>query len=122
MLIAILYSVQIKSAFNISEFSTSIHCDVLLQWVGGRYSLWSAIGLPIALSIGMDDFEKMLEGGHWMDNHFMTAPVHQNVSLVGTTLCVICMHMWNSCQRKKYQTLPQLPLEYGSIISSRFCA
>lgn len=53
---------------------------IVLQWVGGRYSLWSAIGLPIALSIGMDNFEKMLEGGHWMDNHFMTAPVRQNVS------------------------------------------
>ena len=114
MLVAILYSVQTKSAFNISEFSNSIHCDVLLQWVGGRYSLWSAIGLPIALSIGMDDFEKMLEGGHWMDNHFMTAPVHQNVSLGGTTLCVIHMHMWNSCHRNKHQPLPQLPLGYGS--------
>lgn len=50
------------------------------DWVGGRYSLWSAIGLSICLSIGFDNFEKLLNGAHFMDQHFCTAPLEQNVS------------------------------------------
>lgn len=49
------------------------------DWVGGRYSLWSAIGLSIALFIGMDHFEQMLEGAHAMDEHFRTAPLEKNL-------------------------------------------
>jgi glucose-6-phosphate isomerase len=55
---------------------------VFWDWVGGRYSLWSAIGLPIALMIGMDAFEEMLGGGHAMDEHFRTAPMEENVPVV----------------------------------------
>ena len=51
-------------------------------WVGGRYSLWSAIGLPIALAIGMDNFMELLAGGHDMDEHFRTAPLQQNIPVV----------------------------------------
>ncbi|MGJ7544328.1 glucose-6-phosphate isomerase [Variovorax sp. LT1R16] len=49
------------------------------DWVGGRYSLWSAIGLPIALAIGADGFREMLAGAHAMDEHFRTAPLAQNL-------------------------------------------
>jgi glucose-6-phosphate isomerase len=49
------------------------------DWVGGRYSLWSAIGLSIAVFIGMDNFEEMLAGGHAMDEHFRTTPLEQNL-------------------------------------------
>lgn len=49
------------------------------DWVGGRYSLWSAIGLSIALSIGFDNFEKLLCGAHAMDNHFAHTPLAQNL-------------------------------------------
>ncbi len=49
------------------------------DWVGGRYSLWSAIGLSIAVSIGMDNFEELLLGGHLMDEHFRTTPLEQNL-------------------------------------------
>ncbi|HSO32198.1 MAG TPA: glucose-6-phosphate isomerase [Labilithrix sp.] len=49
------------------------------DWVGGRYSLWSAIGLPIACVIGMDAFEQLLAGGHEMDQHFRTAPLETNL-------------------------------------------
>ena len=49
------------------------------DWVGGRYSLWSAIGLSIALYVGMNHFEAMLDGAHAMDNHFRTAPLEQNL-------------------------------------------
>lgn len=52
------------------------------DWVGGRYSLWSAIGLPIALYIGMDGFERLLEGAHAMDEHFRHAPAEQNLPLI----------------------------------------
>ncbi|XP_041883606.1 glucose-6-phosphate isomerase [Corvus kubaryi] len=52
------------------------------DWVGGRYSLWSAIGLSIALHIGFDNFESLLAGAHWMDNHFHTAPLEKNVPVL----------------------------------------
>ncbi|MBF0393159.1 MAG: glucose-6-phosphate isomerase, partial [Alphaproteobacteria bacterium] len=49
------------------------------DWVGGRYSLWSAIGLSIALAVGMDHFEALLDGAHDMDEHFRTAPLESNM-------------------------------------------
>lgn len=52
------------------------------DWVGGRYSLWSAIGLSIALYIGMDNFEALLDGAHEMDNHFKSAPLEQNMPVI----------------------------------------
>ncbi|MFV4845726.1 glucose-6-phosphate isomerase [Edwardsiella tarda] len=52
------------------------------DWVGGRYSLWSAIGLSIALSIGYDNFEQLLSGAHAMDRHFATAPLHDNLPVL----------------------------------------
>jgi glucose-6-phosphate isomerase len=52
------------------------------DWVGGRYSLWSAIGLPIMVFIGPDNFDALLEGGHAMDEHFRTAPVEKNIPAI----------------------------------------
>lgn len=52
------------------------------DWVGGRYSLWSAIGLSIALYIGMDNFEELLTGGFEMDTHFRTAPLEKNMPVI----------------------------------------
>jgi glucose-6-phosphate isomerase len=52
------------------------------DWVGGRYSLWSAIGLSIALAIGMDGFEELLAGACAMDEHFRTAPLEKNIPVV----------------------------------------
>lgn len=52
------------------------------DWVGGRYSLWSAIGLPIALSIGMDGFEELLNGAHKVDLHFRSAQFEQNIPVI----------------------------------------
>ena len=51
------------------------------DWVGGRYSLWSAIGLSIALGVGFSNFEKLLEGAYSMDVHFRTAPAEKNIPL-----------------------------------------
>jgi len=52
------------------------------DWVGGRYSLWSAIGLSIACVVGMDSFEDLLAGGHDMDEHFRTAPLADNLPVI----------------------------------------
>ena len=52
------------------------------DWVGGRYSLWSAIGLSIAVAIGMDNFEELLAGAYAMDEHFRTAPPEKNIPLL----------------------------------------
>jgi len=52
------------------------------DWVGGRYSLWSAIGLSIVLAIGMNQFEALLAGAHEMDEHFRSAPLEQNLPMI----------------------------------------
>ncbi|EFH8091923.1 MULTISPECIES: glucose-6-phosphate isomerase [Enterobacteriaceae] len=52
------------------------------DWVGGRYSLWSAIGLSIVLSIGFDNFVELLSGAHAMDKHFSTTPVEKNLPVL----------------------------------------
>ncbi|RAW00264.1 glucose-6-phosphate isomerase [Pseudochryseolinea flava] len=55
---------------------------VFWDWVGGRYSLWSSIGLSIAATIGYDNFERLLDGAHAMDNHFRKAPLEKNVPVI----------------------------------------
>jgi glucose-6-phosphate isomerase len=52
------------------------------DWVGGRYSVWSAVGLSVALALGMDQFEMILEGGHEMDEHFRTSPFEKNLPVL----------------------------------------
>lgn len=52
------------------------------DWVGGRYSLWSAIGLSICLSIGFDNFQELLNGAHEMDKHFKTAKLEDNLPVI----------------------------------------
>lgn len=52
------------------------------EWVGGRYSLWSAVGLPIALAVGMENFHELLAGAAKMDQHFCTAPLQQNMPVL----------------------------------------
>jgi len=54
----------------------------LWDWVGGRYSLWSAIGLPIVLTIGMENFYSLLTGAKEMDQHFLTAPLEKNLPVM----------------------------------------
>ncbi len=52
------------------------------DWVGGRYSLWSSIGLPIMIAVGSENFEKLLAGAHAMDRHFRVAPLEQNMPVM----------------------------------------
>jgi glucose-6-phosphate isomerase len=78
---------QAMDAFGIAPESRFTMWD----WVGGRYSLWSTVGLSIALSLGMDQFELVLQGGHEMDEHFRTAPLERNLpALMGL------LGVWNT--------------------------
>ncbi|MDD3355051.1 glucose-6-phosphate isomerase [Zoogloea sp.] len=61
------------------------------DWVGGRYSLWSAVGLPIALAIGMNGFERLLAGAEAMDRHFREAPLERNLPVLMALIGV-----WNT--------------------------
>jgi glucose-6-phosphate isomerase len=54
------------------------HIFYFWDWVGGRYSMWSSVGLAIAIAIGMDNFEEMLSGAHVIDTHFQSQPVQEN--------------------------------------------
>ncbi|UYO74038.1 glucose-6-phosphate isomerase [Halomonas qinghailakensis] len=61
---------------------TSDHQLMFWDWVGGRYSLWGTIGLPIALVVGMDNFRELLAGAHAMDCHFRDAPMEDNLPVL----------------------------------------
>ena len=77
------------------------------DWVGGRYSLWSAIGLPIAVMVGMDRFEELLNGAHAMDEHFSRAPWERNMpALMGL------LGVWNTNFFGAH-THAVLPYDYG---------
>lgn len=66
------------------------------DWVGGRYSLWSAIGLPIALAIGMSGFRELLAGAYEMDQHFAYAPLHENLPVLLGLLGVWYGDFWGA--------------------------
>jgi len=79
---------------NMFEFS---------DWVGGRYSLWSSIGLSIALYVGMDKFEELLMGGYDMDVHFREAPLEQNMPVI---MALIGLWYRNFFDATSYAILP----------------
>ncbi|MGB1949682.1 MAG: glucose-6-phosphate isomerase [Marinobacter sp.] len=66
------------------------------DWVGGRYSLWSAIGLPIALVVGMDHFRALLAGAHAMDKHFRHTPLEYNLPVLMAMLGVWYSNFWGA--------------------------
>jgi glucose-6-phosphate isomerase len=78
------------------------------DWVGGRFSLWSAIGLSIPLSIGMENFEKLLEGAHEVDEHFRLTPFEQNIPVIMALLGV-----WYN---NFFKTESQAILPYGHYL------
>ena len=73
------------------------------DWVGGRYSMWSAIGLPIALALGWEGFEKFLGGAHAMDRHFREAPMERNLPL---TMGLIALWNIDFLNCNSYAVLP----------------
>lgn len=85
-----------------------IHPDhqlLLWDWVGGRYSLWSCIGLPIALTIGVAGFQALLAGAHAMDEHFKTAPFKENLPML-----LAMIGIWNA-NHLNIQTHAVLPYD-----------
>ena len=66
------------AAFGIDEARVFGFWD----WVGGRYSIWSAIGLPLMIAVGKDDFGQFLAGGHAIDTHFREAPIRENIPML----------------------------------------
>ncbi|WP_278976228.1 glucose-6-phosphate isomerase [Oligella urethralis] len=94
---------------NTDKMTTwGIHPDNQLQlwdWVGGRYSLWSCIGLPIALTIGVDGFKQLLSGAHAIDNHFRTEEFSKNIPVL-----MALLGFWNN-NFLKLQTHAILPYD-----------
>ncbi len=64
------------------------------DWVGGRYSLWSAIGLAVALGTGMDSFMALLQGAHEMDEHFRLSPLAENIPVMMALLAIWYLNFW----------------------------
>ena len=85
-------NLQGTAAFGIPDDRVFAFWD----WVGGRYSLWSAIGLSIALYVGMDNFDAMLDGGCAMDQHFRGAPPEQNLPVIMGLLGVWYRDFWGA--------------------------
>ena len=97
------------NAQAVSEFGIDTeNMFEIWDWVGGRYSLWSAIGLPIALYVGMDNFERLLDGGHEMDNHFKTVPFEDNMPVIMGLLGIWYINFFGAQTHAivPYDTLP----------------
>lgn len=90
--VAVSTNVEAVSAFGID----TQNMFEIWDWVGGRYSLWSAIGLPIALYVGMDNFERLLAGGHEMDQHFRSQPFEENIPVIMGLLGIWYINFFNS--------------------------
>ena len=73
------------------------------DWVGGRYSMWSAVGLPIALWVGRENFEAMLDGAHGMDRHFAEAPLEANMPAILALLG--CGTAPSSCHQRVHRAV-----------------
>jgi len=65
------------------------------DWVGGRYSVWSAIGLPIAIAVGFENFEKFLKGAAEMDAHFLSTPLEKNLPVIMGLIGVWYRNVWD---------------------------
>jgi glucose-6-phosphate isomerase len=80
------------AAFGIDPANMFVFWD----WVGGRYSLTSAIGLPIMIAIGPENFDQVLDGFHAMDQHFLTAPLEQNMPVIMALLGIWYNNFFNA--------------------------
>ena len=72
------------------------HMFEFWDWVGGRYSIWSAVGLPVALMVGMDHFETLLAGGFAMDEHFRHTPLEKNMPVIMALLGIWYNDFWHA--------------------------
>ncbi|MGZ8190523.1 MAG: glucose-6-phosphate isomerase [Methylococcaceae bacterium] len=82
---------------NVAEFGIDTNnMFEFWDWVGGRYSLWSAVGLSIALYIGMDNFEELLQGAHEVDKHFRNTPFEKNIPVIMALLGIWYNNLFNA--------------------------
>jgi glucose-6-phosphate isomerase len=96
------------NAVRVIDFGIDIdNMFALWDWVGGRYSLWSAVGLSIALYIGMDNFEALLQGAHDVDEHFRTTPFEKNIPVIMGLLGIWYNNFFNA------QSYALLPYDYS---------
>ena len=86
------------------------HVLPLWDWVGGRFSIWSAIGLPVMIAIGTENFNAFLRGAEAMDEHFATAPLHQNMPVI---LALLSIWYINFFSTRSYAVLPYQQLLAG---------
>ena len=97
--VALSTNIQSVKSFGIAEENIFEFWD----WVGGRYSLWSAIGLSIALAVGYENFEQLLKGAHETDVHFQTADFKENIPVLMALLGVWYRNFFNAAT---YAILP----------------
>ena len=90
--LAVSSNTEAAMAFGIREENILPMWD----WVGGRYSLWSAIGLPIAMSIGICNFKELLAGAYRMDQHFQSAPFERNMPVLLALLGIWYGNFWGA--------------------------
>ena len=98
-LFAVTANVPAAKEFGIEED----HIYPFWDWVGGRYSVWSAVGLPIALQYGFKAFEEFLAGAHAMDLHFKQAPLEQNLPVI---MALALLHQQETLGIKSYAAIP----------------
>ena len=92
----------------VEEFGISKHnMFEFWDWVGGRYSVWSAIGLSVCIFIGMDNFKQLLLGAHDIDNHFKSAPIQENIPIILALLGIWYINFF------EYNTHAILPYDQG---------
>jgi glucose-6-phosphate isomerase len=98
-LYAVSANVSAAKAFGVEED----HIFPFWDWVGGRYSVWSAVGLPIALQYGFRTFEEFLAGAHAMDLHFRNAPLEENLPVI---MALALLHQQEKHHIKAYAAIP----------------
>ena len=98
-LFAVTANVPAAEAFGIDQD----HIYPFWDWVGGRYSVWSAVGLPIALQYGFDTFKQFLAGAQAMDHHFKSAPLEQNLPVI---MALSLLYQQEKHNIKSYAVIP----------------
>ncbi|KAI9032435.1 Phosphoglucose isomerase [Hyaloraphidium curvatum] len=94
------------NAAEVTKFGIDVeNMFAFWDWVGGRYSLWSAIGLSIAIYVGYDNFVKLLEGAHAMDQHFVNTPLEKNLPAI-----LAAIGIWYN-DFHKFETVAVLPYD-----------
>ena len=100
------------AAFGIPN--DELHVFKFWDWVGGRYSLWSTVGLSIALFLGFEHFEALLQGAHQMDLHFQHTPFGQNLPVILALIGIWYNNFW------KCETLAILPYDQSLCMLSKY--